>query len=107
MSLAPKLVLNNGSMALIVVRNTSRSEFIKHLKRYASVKNQFNFPFVETYAVQEVKIQPRTKIGHDTEENVFLHATSAEGNYPWNIDGDLMEGASEVHHGRCMSIFAC
>uniref|UniRef100_A0A674K2U0 Ceramide kinase like n=1 Tax=Terrapene triunguis TaxID=2587831 RepID=A0A674K2U0_9SAUR len=105
--LAPNTRLNNGSMALIVVRNTSRSEFIKHLKRYASVKNQFNFPFVETYAVQEVKIQPRTKIGHDTEENVFLHATSAEGNYPWNIDGDLMEGASEVHHGRCMSIFAC
>ncbi|XP_024059825.1 ceramide kinase-like protein [Terrapene carolina triunguis] len=95
--LAPNTRLNNGSMALIVVRNTSRSEFIKHLKRYASVKNQFNFPFVETYAVQEVKIQPRTKIGHDTEENVFLHATSAEGNYPWNIDGDLMEGASEVH----------
>nr|XP_008176529.1 ceramide kinase-like protein isoform X4 [Chrysemys picta bellii] len=95
--LAPNTRLNNGSMALIVVRNTSRSEFIKHLKRYASVKNQFNFPFVETYAVQEVKIQPRTKIGHDTEENVYLHATSAEVNYPWNIDGDLMEGASEVH----------
>ncbi|CAM4642917.1 unnamed protein product [Caretta caretta] len=95
--LAPNTRLNNGSMALIVVRNTSRAEFIKHLKRYASVKNQFNFPFVETYAVQEVKVQPRTKIGYDTEENVFLHATSAEGNYPWNIDGDLMEGASEVH----------
>ncbi|XP_073162163.1 ceramide kinase-like protein isoform X2 [Lepidochelys kempii] len=95
--LAPNTRLNNGSMALIVVRNTSRAEFIKHLKRYASVKNQFNFPFVETYAVQEVKVQPRTEIGYDTEENVYLHATSAEGNYPWNIDGDLMEGASEVH----------
>uniref|UniRef100_A0A8C4YH40 Ceramide kinase C-terminal domain-containing protein n=1 Tax=Gopherus evgoodei TaxID=1825980 RepID=A0A8C4YH40_9SAUR len=95
--LAPNTRLNNGSMALIVVQNTSRSEFIKHLKRYASVKNQFNFPFVETYAVQEVKVQPRTKIGHDTEENVYLHSISAEGNYPWNIDGDLMEGASEVH----------
>uniref|UniRef100_A0A8C3SFK0 Ceramide kinase like n=1 Tax=Chelydra serpentina TaxID=8475 RepID=A0A8C3SFK0_CHESE len=96
--LAPNTRLNNGSMALIVVRNTSRAEFIKHLKRYASVKNQFNFPFVETYAVQEVKVQPRTKIGCNTEENVYLHATSAEGNYPWNIDGDLMEEASEVHY---------
>ncbi|XP_032639703.1 ceramide kinase-like protein isoform X2 [Chelonoidis abingdonii] len=38
--LAPNTRLNNGNMALIVVRNTSRSEFIKHLKRYASVKNQ-------------------------------------------------------------------
>lgn len=32
--------LNNGSMALIVVRNTTRQEFVKHLKRYSSIKNQ-------------------------------------------------------------------
>lgn len=32
--------LNNGSMALIVVQNTSRTEFIKHLKRYTTAKNQ-------------------------------------------------------------------
>ncbi|KAM9189195.1 ceramide kinase-like protein [Mergus octosetaceus] len=95
--LAPNTRLNNGSMALIVVQNTSRTEFIKHLKRYASVKNQFNFPFVETYTVQEVKLQPRRKSGLDAKENTYLNATSAEGNYPWNIDGDLMEETSEVH----------
>ena len=32
--------LNNGSMALIVVRNTTRQEFVKHLKRYSSIKSQ-------------------------------------------------------------------
>ncbi|NXX85775.1 CERKL protein, partial [Urocolius indicus] len=95
--LAPNTRLNNGSMALIVVRNTSRTEFIKHLKRYTSVKNQFNFPFVETYTVQEVKVQPRLKSGLDAKENTYLHVASAEGNYPWNIDGDLMKEASEVH----------
>ncbi|XP_075567448.1 ceramide kinase-like protein [Pelecanus crispus] len=95
--LAPDTRLNNGSMALIVVQNTSRTEFIKHLKRYASVKNQFNFPFVETYTVQEVKVQPRLKSGLDAKENTYLNAASAEGNYPWNIDGDLMQEASEVH----------
>ncbi|KAK2532612.1 Cerkl isoform A [Columba livia] len=95
--LAPNTRLNNGSMALIVVKNTSRTEFMKHLKRYASVKNQFNFPFVETYTVQEVKVQPRLKSGLDAKENTYLNAASAEGNYPWNIDGDLMEEASEVH----------
>uniref|UniRef100_A0A8C3R746 Ceramide kinase C-terminal domain-containing protein n=1 Tax=Cyanoderma ruficeps TaxID=181631 RepID=A0A8C3R746_9PASS len=92
--LAPNTRLNNGSMALIVVQNTSRTEFVKHLKRYTSVKNQFNFPFVETYTVQEVKVQPRLKSGPDAKENVCLNA---EGNYPWNIDGDLMKEASEVH----------
>ncbi|KAM7096948.1 ceramide kinase-like protein isoform X2 [Ciconia boyciana] len=95
--LAPNTRLNNGSMALIVVQNTSRTEFIKHLKRYASIKNQFNFPFVETYTVQEVKVQPRLKSGLDAKENTYLNTASAEGNYPWNIDGDLMKEASEVH----------
>uniref|UniRef100_A0A8C9L2M8 Ceramide kinase C-terminal domain-containing protein n=1 Tax=Serinus canaria TaxID=9135 RepID=A0A8C9L2M8_SERCA len=92
--LAPNTRLNNGSMALIVVQNTSRTEFIKHLKRYTTAKNQFNFPFVETYTVREVKVQPRLKSGPDAQENVCL---SAEGSYPWNIDGDLMKEASEVH----------
>ncbi|XP_071603303.1 ceramide kinase-like protein isoform X2 [Heliangelus exortis] len=95
--LAPNTRLNNGSMALIVVQNTSRTDFIKHLKRYTSVRNQFNFPFVETYTVQEVKVQPRLKSGLDDKDSTYLNAASAEGNYPWNIDGDLMEEASEVH----------
>ncbi|NWJ03109.1 CERKL protein, partial [Crypturellus undulatus] len=95
--LAPNTRLNNGSMALIVVQNTSRSEFIKHLKRYTSVKNQFNFPFVETYTVEEVKVQPRFKSVFDTKDDTYGSGTSAEGTYPWNIDGDLMEEASAVH----------
>uniref|UniRef100_A0ACB8G025 Uncharacterized protein n=1 Tax=Sphaerodactylus townsendi TaxID=933632 RepID=A0ACB8G025_9SAUR len=84
--------LNDGSISLIVVRNTSRPGFIKHLKRYASVKNQFNFPFVETYTVEAVKVQRRTKKDCVSEENV----ESAEETYPWNIDGDLMEWTSEI-----------
>ncbi|KGL77978.1 Ceramide kinase-like, partial [Tinamus guttatus] len=95
--LAPNTRLNNGSMALIIVQNTSRSEFIKHLKRYTSVKNQFNFPFVETYTVEEVKVEPKCKSVFDTKDDTYGNGTSAEGTYPWNIDGDLMEEASAVH----------
>ncbi|XP_066515114.1 ceramide kinase-like protein [Hoplias malabaricus] len=40
--LAPFTRLNNSSMALVAVGNTSRSEFIKHLKRYSSMRNQLN-----------------------------------------------------------------
>nr|XP_060478058.1 ceramide kinase-like protein isoform X1 [Panthera onca] len=47
--LAPNTRLNNGSMALIIARNTSRPEFIKHLKRYASVKNQVWYIIFATY----------------------------------------------------------
>uniref|UniRef100_A0A8C2W152 DAGKc domain-containing protein n=2 Tax=Chinchilla lanigera TaxID=34839 RepID=A0A8C2W152_CHILA len=96
--LAPNTRLNNGSMALIIVRNTSRPEFIKHLKRYASVKNQFNFPFIETYNVEEVKVYPRNTVRYSLEEEAGPQET-ASGNtaFPWNVDGDLMEVSSEVH----------
>ncbi|XP_068924671.1 ceramide kinase-like protein isoform X1 [Petaurus breviceps papuanus] len=94
--LASNTRLNNGSMALTIARNTSRPEFVKHLKRYASLRNQFNFPSVETYTVAEVKLQPRNNCGYGTGD-VEFNAKSSENNYPWNIDGDLMEVASEVH----------
>ncbi|XP_077175663.1 ceramide kinase-like protein isoform X2 [Paroedura picta] len=90
--LAPNTRLNDGRIALIVVRNTSRPQFIKHLKRYAGIKNQFSFPFVETYAVEAVRVQLRTKKDCVSEENV----ESAEETYPWNVDGDLMEWTSEI-----------
>ncbi|XP_037595977.1 ceramide kinase-like protein isoform X5 [Cebus imitator] len=104
--LAPNTRLNNGSMALIIAQNTSRSEFIKHLKRYASVKNQFNFPFVETYTVEEVKVHPRNNTsGYNPEEE---DETASENGFPWNVDGDLMEVSSEVHirlHPRLISLY--
>ncbi|MBN3281681.1 CERKL protein, partial [Polyodon spathula] len=101
--LAPDTRLDNGSMSLIAVRNTSRADFIKHLKRYGSLKNQFSFPFVETYTVQEVKLKPQSGLADDSsDENVEFDSKhtpmiSTEKNYPWNIDGDLMEAASEVY----------
>ncbi|XP_072875952.1 ceramide kinase-like protein isoform X3 [Chlorocebus sabaeus] len=105
--LAPNTRLNNGSMALIIARNTSRPEFIKHLKRYAGVKNQFNFPFVETYTVEEVKVHPRNNTGgYNPEEEE--DETASENCFPWNVDGDLMEVASEVHiklHPRLISLY--
>ncbi|XP_006864076.1 PREDICTED: ceramide kinase-like protein isoform X5 [Chrysochloris asiatica] len=107
--LAPNTRLNNGSMALIIVRNTSRPEFIKHLKRYASVKNQFSFPFVETYTVEEVKVQRKTSMSEQNlEEKHEPHETALENSFPWNVDGDLMEVASEVHvrlHPTLISLY--
>uniref|UniRef100_A0A3Q2CQX5 Ceramide kinase-like n=1 Tax=Cyprinodon variegatus TaxID=28743 RepID=A0A3Q2CQX5_CYPVA len=51
------------------VGNASRSEFIKHLKRYSSSSGQFSFPFVETHSVSEVKIRPRSLIGWSEEDS--------------------------------------
>uniref|UniRef100_A0A8C6D154 Ceramide kinase like n=1 Tax=Moschus moschiferus TaxID=68415 RepID=A0A8C6D154_MOSMO len=107
--LAPNTRLNNGSMALITARNTSRPEFIKHLKRYASMKNQFNFPFVDTYTVEEVKVCPRSNSsGHHPEEDHGPRGTASGNCFPWNVDGDLMQVASEVHvrvHPRLINLY--
>ncbi|XP_073433592.1 ceramide kinase-like protein isoform X2 [Dendrobates tinctorius] len=98
--LAPNTRLNDGTMALIIVQETSRPEFVKHLKRYATLQNQFDFPFVETYLAKEVKLCLQD-ISH-CDNGPYKHNREAstglsEDIHPWNIDGDLMEASSEVH----------
>ncbi|XP_051259113.1 ceramide kinase-like protein [Dicentrarchus labrax] len=101
--LAPNTSLANGSAALIAVGNTSRSEFIKHLKRYSSSSGQFSFSFVETHAVSAVRIRPQSLIGWSEEESEeegdsktspIIQSEGAA--FPWNIDGELVEIANEV-----------
>uniref|UniRef100_A0A8C2EQU4 Ceramide kinase-like n=1 Tax=Cyprinus carpio TaxID=7962 RepID=A0A8C2EQU4_CYPCA len=113
--LAPNTRLNNGSMALIAVGNTSRSEFIKHLKRYNSTTNQFGFSFIETQTVKAVKLRPHSQgsCADDVSENEECNTKtmpiiSSEGTYPWNIDGDLLEVPSELLirvHPQLLTLF--
>uniref|UniRef100_A0A8C7CTH0 Ceramide kinase-like n=2 Tax=Oncorhynchus kisutch TaxID=8019 RepID=A0A8C7CTH0_ONCKI len=92
--LAPNTRLNNGSMALIAAGNTSRSEFIKHLKRYNSVNNHFSFSFVETHTVRAVRLRPRSQRSWSDD--------------PWNVNGDLREVPSELLirvHPQLLTLF--
>uniref|UniRef100_A0A3B5MM51 Ceramide kinase-like n=1 Tax=Xiphophorus couchianus TaxID=32473 RepID=A0A3B5MM51_9TELE len=113
--LAPNTSLDNGSASLIAVGNASRSEFIKHLKRYSSSSGQFSFPFVETHSVSAVKIRPRSRIGWSEEEsedegdskNTPIIQSEAAA-LPWNIDGELVEIANEVLirvHPRLIALY--
>ncbi|XP_068101520.1 ceramide kinase-like protein [Hyperolius riggenbachi] len=96
--LAPNTRLNDGTMSLIIARNASRPEFVKHLKRYASLKNQFSFPFVETHLVKEVKLQAAGCNTEDAyEQNGDVQSVTSDAVHPWNVDGDLLEAAGEVH----------
>ncbi|XP_043987351.1 ceramide kinase-like protein isoform X4 [Gambusia affinis] len=113
--LAPNTSLDNGSASLIAVGNASRSEFIKHLKRYSSSSGQFSFPFVETHSVSAVKIRPRSRIGWSEEESEdegdskntpIIQSEGAA--LPWNIDGELVEIANEVLirvHPRLITLY--
>ncbi|KAK6178105.1 hypothetical protein SNE40_012934 [Patella caerulea] len=51
--------LNDGCMDLAVVKNVDRKDFIRFLRRHGNSKNQFDFPFVETFRVKEVRFRPR------------------------------------------------
>ncbi|XP_078795814.1 ceramide kinase-like protein isoform X3 [Oryzias latipes] len=101
--LAPNTSLTSGSASLIAVENTSRSEFIKHLKRFGSSSGEFSFSFVETHAVSAVKIRPLSMSGFSKEESEEEGDSKStpiiqpEGAaFPWNIDGELVEIANEV-----------
>ncbi|XP_034069452.1 ceramide kinase-like protein [Gymnodraco acuticeps] len=113
--LAPNTSLANGSAALIAVGNTSRSEFIKHLKRYGSSSGQFSFSFVETHDVSAVRIRPRSLVGWSEEESeeegesktspIIQSEASA---FTLNIDGELVEIANEVLirvHPRLITLY--
>nr|XP_033800005.1 ceramide kinase-like protein isoform X2 [Geotrypetes seraphini] len=107
--LAPNIRLNDGFMSLVVARNTSRTEFAKHLKRYTSVRNQFDFPFVETYTVKEVKVHQSNRSGSTDKFAKYVNFPTEE-KYPWNVDGDLMETASEIHirvHPQLINLYGC
>ncbi|XP_029314917.1 ceramide kinase-like protein isoform X1 [Cottoperca gobio] len=113
--LAPNTSLANGSAALIAVGNTSRSEFVKHLKRYSSSSGQFSFSFVETHNVSAVRIRPRSLVGWSEEESEeegesktspIIQSEGAA--FPWNIDGELVEIANEVLvrvHPRLITLY--
>ncbi|XP_029967281.1 ceramide kinase-like protein [Salarias fasciatus] len=113
--LAPNTSLANGSAALIAVGNTSRSEFIKHLKRYGSSSGQFSFSFVDVHEVSAVRIRPCSQVcwsEEESEEEGDSKTTpiiQSEGaSFPWNIDGELVEIANEVLvrvHPRLITLY--
>ena len=52
---------------------------------------------METYTIEEVKIHPKShSSGHNQQEEGGHQAALQEHNFPWNVDGDLMEAASQV-----------
>lgn len=69
---------------------------------------QFSFSFVETHAVSAVKIRPQSLVCWSEEEEEEEESEEERNSktspiiqpqgvtFPWNIDGELVEMASEV-----------
>ncbi|KAI5106826.1 ceramide kinase-like protein [Silurus meridionalis] len=106
--LAPFTRMNNNSMALTAVANTSRSEFIKHLKRYSSSYNPFSFSFVEVQRVRAVKLRPLSHGDDEQRDSKHTPFIPSEGTLTWNIDGELLEVQGEVLirvHTKLLTLF--
>ncbi|KAK3569460.1 hypothetical protein QTP86_031442 [Hemibagrus guttatus] len=106
--LAPFTRLNNNSMALTAVANTSRSEFIKHLKRYSSSNNPFSFSFVEVQRVRAVKLRPCSHRDNERRDSKHSPIIPSEGTLTWNVDGELLEAQGEVLirvHPKLLELF--
>ncbi|XP_022086700.1 ceramide kinase-like protein isoform X2 [Acanthaster planci] len=56
--ISPLTHLADGCLDLVLVRGTTRGEFVQHLRRHASDKNQFDFPFVSVHRARAVRFHP-------------------------------------------------
>ncbi|XP_033762844.1 ceramide kinase-like protein [Pecten maximus] len=63
--------LCDGSMDLVIVKNTSRKDFVRFLKRHSNSKNQFAMPFVEKIGVKEVRFKPRSRTTWNYKDHTY------------------------------------
>ncbi|CAF1373243.1 unnamed protein product, partial [Didymodactylos carnosus] len=49
--------LSDGLLDLVLIRDTTRKEFLRYIRRNGNSKNQFEFPFTEIIKVKEVEIE--------------------------------------------------
>ncbi|OPL07277.1 hypothetical protein AM593_08509, partial [Mytilus galloprovincialis] len=63
--------LSDGAMELVLVKDCSRRDFIRYLKRHGNHKNQFDFPFVEIHRVKDVRFKPRYPMGWNYKDTTY------------------------------------
>ncbi|KAK3791075.1 hypothetical protein RRG08_010479 [Elysia crispata] len=63
--------LSDGTVDLILVKETERKEFVRHLKRHSNSKNQNDFPFIEVIKAKEVRFRPRYPTGWNYNDHDF------------------------------------
>ncbi|XP_037070309.1 ceramide kinase-like [Pollicipes pollicipes] len=114
--MCPRAHLSDGWAHLILVRKTSRANFLRYMYRSAAGKDPFDLPFVEYYRVKEFELLPEVVgDGHrllwETHVNSALSVDSAAaGDWPaadpevavvppaagdardsvWNCDGEVV-----------------
>ncbi|XP_033640055.1 ceramide kinase-like protein [Asterias rubens] len=129
--LSPLTHLADGRLDLVLVRDTARGEFVQHLRRHATTKDQFDFPFVSVHCARAVRIlplgwddKPCTSLTEDSQSDVgdfnseeaslktdiggAVTATTKKEFSMWNVDMELMAPvAMEMRvHNQLLTLFA-
>ncbi|XP_018106474.1 ceramide kinase L homeolog isoform X1 [Xenopus laevis] len=117
--LSPAAHLADGSADLILVRKCSRLDFLRHLIRHTSNKDQFDFPFVEVYRVKNFQFTPKhfedednesTDIGILGKKNFSQICTDHPScgcnhvNSIWNCDGETLDQTAIEMRVHCQLI---
>jgi len=125
--LSPSAHLADGCLDLILVKHTSRLQYLRHMLRITSKADQFNFDFVEVHRVSEFSFRPlgeesepvdeadgRERSGTKEGDKEYLAGkitSSAPRLGPrsvWNVDGELItHPAIDVKvHRQLIRLFA-
>ncbi|XP_038044668.1 ceramide kinase-like protein isoform X2 [Patiria miniata] len=128
--ISPLTHLADGSLDLVLVRSTTRGEFVHHLRRHANAKDQFDFPFVSVHPARAVRVHPlgandkpctspfdeshsegdttcQEEASLETDDGGALPSTGKEFSM-WNVDMELMAPvALEIRvHKQLLTVFA-
>lgn len=125
--LSPSAHLADGCLDLILVKHTSRLQYLRHMLRLTSKADQFNFDFVEVHRVREFSFRP---LGDDTETEDLTDGREESGTRDddqewlagkitsstarprlmsvWNVDGELIThpGIDVKVHRQLIRLFA-
>ncbi|XP_070565191.1 ceramide kinase-like protein [Ptychodera flava] len=108
--LSPYTHLSDGAAHLILVQNTSKKNFLQHLRRYGTSKDPFDFSFTTMLKVKAVRVSCPND-GSNTSRSSLLEDDSSYNvaqSSQWNIDGNAIHGYNleiRVHH-QLLAIFS-
>ncbi|KAM8934262.1 ceramide kinase-like [Pelodytes ibericus] len=110
--LSPSAHLADGTADLILVRECSMFQFLRHLSRHTNRKDQFALPYVEVHRVQAMRFIPAQQDEEELVQRRKSILSSLCGGAPatstWNCDGEILNCAQisvKVQH-QLIQLFA-
>ncbi|XP_077996630.1 ceramide kinase-like protein isoform X2 [Glandiceps talaboti] len=107
--LSPSTHLADGTASLILIQNTSKTNFLQHLRRYGTSKDPFDFPFTKATKVKAVRVSCPS-VTNDGSHSSLLEETSSydmTASSQWTVDGQVTHGYNleiRVHH-QILAVF--